>query len=75
MDLLPWAHTVFSNLKSWLTGTYHGVSKKHLPRYLLEFVYRFNRRWKQLDLFDFVLTASAQAAPMPYRRLTAEPVG
>lgn len=45
------------------------------PRYLQEFVYRFNRRWQQQNLFDFVLTAAAQTEPMPYRRLTAEPVG
>ena len=74
-ELLPWAHTVFSNLKSWLRGTYHGVSKKHLPRYLQEFVYRFNRRWQELDLFVLVLGAAASAPPMPYHRLTAERIG
>jgi hypothetical protein len=25
---LPWAHTVISNLKTWLRGTFHGVSPK-----------------------------------------------
>ena len=29
---LPVVHTMFSNMKSWLTGTHHGVSTKHLPR-------------------------------------------
>ena len=32
--LLPWSHILFSNLKGWLHGTFHGVSQKHLPRYL-----------------------------------------
>ena len=30
LDGLPWAHTVFGNLKTWLRGTFHGVSPKHL---------------------------------------------
>ena len=36
--LLPWSHITFSNLKGWLRGTFHGVSPKHLHRYLQEFV-------------------------------------
>ena len=35
-EILPWAHTVFGNLKTWLRGTFHGVSGKHLQRYLDE---------------------------------------
>ena len=46
-EILPWAHTVFSNLKTWIRGTFHGVSRKHLQRYLHEFNYRFDRRWKE----------------------------
>ena len=37
VDGLPWAHTVFGNLKTRLVGTFHGVSTKHLQRYLDEF--------------------------------------
>ena len=40
----PIIHTLFSNIKAWLVGTHHGVSTKHLPRYLREWCYRFNRR-------------------------------
>jgi hypothetical protein len=40
----PIIHTLFSNIKAWLVGTHHGVSAKHLPRYLREWSYRFNRR-------------------------------
>jgi hypothetical protein len=32
LNVLPWAHTVFGNLKTWLRGTFHGVSPKHLQR-------------------------------------------
>lgn len=38
-------HLVASLLKRWLTGTLHyGVAAHHLPYYLDEFVFRFNRR-------------------------------
>lgn len=52
---LPRIHRVFSNLKSWLIGTHHGVSKQHLPAYLNEFVFRFNRRKTPLAAFQTVL--------------------
>jgi transposase-like protein len=42
---LPAIHLVFGLTKRWLLGTHHGaVSNKHLPVYLDEFVFRFNRR-------------------------------
>ena len=43
-QFFPIIHTLFSNIKAWLVGTHHGVSTKHLPRYLREWSYRFNRR-------------------------------
>ena len=70
--ILPWSHTIFGNLKTWLRGTFHGVSAKHLSRYLDEFVYRFDRRWREGDLFGFVLKRAANAQPLSYHRLVAE---
>lgn len=75
LDILPWAHAAFGNLKTWLRGTFHGVSHKYLRRYLAEFVYRFNRRWREGELFSFVLRRAAQADPLPYSRLKAEALG
>ena len=72
---LPWSHTIFSNLKAWLLGTFRGVSKKHMPLYLDEFIYRFNRRWRERELFGFVLNRAVRGEPCPYRRLTAELFG
>ncbi len=74
-EILPWSHTIFSNLKAWLLGTFRGVSKKHMPRYLDEFIYRFNRRWREGELFGFVLNRAVRGEPFPYRRLTAELLG
>ena len=55
--LLPWVHTIISNIKNNLRGTYHGVNKKHLNRYLAEFCYRFNRRFWEKQMFDRLLNA------------------
>lgn len=41
---LHWLHVIISNLKALITGTYHGLDKKHLQRYFDEFCWRFNRR-------------------------------
>ena len=71
-EILPWSHTIFSNLKAWLLGTFRGVSKKHMHRYLDEFIYRFNRRWRETELFGFVLRRAVRGEPFPYSRLTAE---
>ena len=43
-DHLHWLHTVISNAKVFIAGTYHGLDPKHLQAYLSEFCYRFNRR-------------------------------
>ncbi len=74
-EILPWSHVIFSNLKSWLRGTYHGVSQKHMQTYLDEFIYRFNRRWREGELFGFVLRRALGGEPLPYHRLVAEQAG
>jgi transposase-like protein len=52
---LPMVHLVFSNLKAWLLGTYHGVSSQHLATYLNEFTFRFNRRFYPMEAINTVL--------------------
>jgi transposase-like protein len=49
-EWLPWVHVAIGNLKTFLLGTYHGVSSKHLQEYLNEFCYRFNRRAWESEL-------------------------
>ena len=62
---LPCVHRVFSLLKRVLLSTHQGaVSRKHLQRYLDEFVFRFNRRRARPWLaFQRVLERYAQRAP------------
>jgi hypothetical protein len=38
------AESSFAILKRGITGIYHAVSKKHLPRYVSEFDFRWNTR-------------------------------
>jgi len=62
-----WVDTMLGNVKNAMHGTYHAIRAKHLPRYLAEFSYRFNRRF---DLAGMVGRLGADAAftpPMPYR--------
>ena len=54
---LPWVHIVISNCKAVLRGTHHGVSTKHLSRYLAEFCFRFNRRFWQKQIFERMINA------------------
>ena len=37
-------HYHIFNLKNWIRGTHHHISRKHLQAYLDEYHYRFNRR-------------------------------
>ena len=67
--MLPIVHVLFSNLKTWLNGTFHGVSAKHLPRYAREWNYRFNRRHRIADLASFLIRRAATSPTITYRRL------
>lgn len=66
-EVLPMVHIVFANLKTWLQGTHHGVSRKHLQTYLNEYVFRFNRRFYPMTSFNSVLGIAAQV-PGPTSR-------
>jgi len=65
--LLPWIHRVFANFKRWALGTYHGVRKAHLLRYLDEFVFRWNRRRHMRTSFDSLLGLSSRLGHASYR--------
>ena len=73
---LPAIHLVFGLAKRWLLGTHHGaVSAKHLPAYLDEFVFRFNRRTAKSISHRFarVIEHAVQMRPTTYRVLVATP--
>ena len=66
---MPIIHILFSNIKAWLNGTFHGVSTKHLPRYLREWNYRFNRRGMRENLDTFVLRRAVNRTTITYADL------
>lgn len=63
-QLAPHIHRVFSNLKTWLTGTHHGVEPKYLQGYLDEFVFRFNRRQTPMATFRSLLRITVAKQPL-----------
>ena len=67
--VLPWVHRIFSNLKVWGLGVYHGLRPRHLQSYLDEFVFRFNRRRTRHAAFRSLLGIAAGHAPFPYKML------
>ena len=73
-SLLPGVHRVASLCKRWLLGTHQGsVDAAHLPAYLNEFVFRFNRRRAASRgmVFYRVLQLAAGHEPVRYVDLLA----
>jgi transposase-like protein len=68
--ILPRAHRTISNLKTWLGGTYHGTSAKHLQTYLDEFTFRHNRRRTPMAAFQTLLGLGSLHGPTTYREIT-----
>jgi hypothetical protein len=66
-NLLPWIHRVFSNLKRWAKGTFHGFRRKHIRRMLDEYVFRWNRRRYYRTAFDRLLGIVSHLPPATYR--------
>ena len=71
---LPAIHLVFGLAKRWLLGTHHGaVSPKHLPAYLDEYVFRFNRRTARSISHGFarLIEQAVRTKPTTYRAIVA----
>ncbi len=61
--------SAFSLLKRGIMGTWHRISAKHLPAYLEEMEFRFNRR-KRSDLFVDTLRHMVTASVLTFEKLT-----
>jgi len=62
-EWLPLVHIVIGNLKIFLNGTFHGVTRKYLQEYVDEFCYRFNRRFWEPELPMRLLNACLSHCP------------
>jgi len=70
-----WVNTALGNIKSAIVGTYRAISSKHVPRYLAEFEYRFNRRYDLASMIPRLGWAALRTPPMPYRLLKLAEAG
>jgi transposase-like protein len=64
-----WVNIALGNIKAAIVGTYRAIGPKHVPRYLAEFEYRFNRRYDLAAMLPRLTWASTHTPPMPYRLL------
>jgi len=64
-----WVNTALGNIKAAIVGTYRAIEQKHVPRYLAEFEYRFNRRYDLGAMMPRLTWAGVRTTPMPYRLL------
>ena len=74
--VLPAVHRVASLAKRWLLSTHQGsFDQAHLPSYLNEFVFRFNRRHSRSRglVFYRVLELAIGHGPVRYRDLIKHP--
>lgn len=66
-----WLHTIVSNAKAVILGTYHGLDTKHMQAYLDEFCFRFNRRDKLDSMFNRIVYVCLLTQAKSYTELTA----
>lgn len=64
-----WVNTLLGNVKTAIVGNLHAVGPKHIPRYLTEHVYRFNRRFDLPAMIERFAYVALRTAPMPHRLL------
>ena len=69
MPEFKWVNTIIGNVKNALRGTFHAISKKHFPRYLAEFCYRFNRRFDLRQMIARFGYIAVRTTPAPQRLL------
>jgi len=63
--VFTWVNTVLGNLKNALSGTYHSFRPDYSARYLAEFQYRFNRRFKLEKMIPRFVYVAARTSPCP----------
>src|SRR5512144_2346663 len=71
----PWVHRVFSKLKTWALGVYHGLRRTNIQTYLDEFVFRFNRRRTRHAAFRTLLGIGVVTEPVTYKMLITPEAG
>lgn len=60
---------ILGNVKKSLHGTYNAMSQKHLPRYLNELCYLFNRRLRIGEMIPSLAHVAINSTSIPQRQL------
>lgn len=68
---LKWLHTIVSNAKAFVLGTFHGLKGDDLQLYLDEFCYRFNRRYIPHLAFDKLIDSALITPSIEYYKIDA----
>jgi ISXO2-like transposase domain len=63
--VVPLADRAMGNMKQWLLGTFHGLSRPQIQAYLDEFVFRHNRRGNPQAAFQTLLGLGTNRKPVP----------
>ncbi len=69
IEEFKWVNTMLGNVKNAIRGSYHAISRKHIPHYLAEFCYRFNRRFQLREMVRRLAYVALQTPPMPVKFL------
>jgi hypothetical protein len=66
---LTWLNAMIGNIRNSIQGTYHGIGESHVPRYLAELCYRFNRCFKLPEMIPRLGQIATRIPLMPERLL------
>lgn len=66
---LLWLNIIIGNIKSSITGIYHGITKREMPLFLNEQEYRFNHRKMGKTIMDKVKKYLQRSFPISHRQI------
>ena len=66
---------MLGNVKNAITGTLYSVDLKHVPRYLAEFEYRFNCRYRLDVMIERLTYVGLRTPPIPYGLVRMAEIG
>jgi hypothetical protein len=64
-----WVNTILDHVENAICGTYNAIAPKHLPRYLAQVSYHFNRRFQLTEILPEFGYEAVRTPPMPQRLL------
>lgn len=69
LSCFRWVNTILGNVKTAIVGTLKAVARRYVARYLAEFQYRFNRRFRLPEMLARLACVATRSTPRPYKAL------